>query len=294
MSEIIIPQGGKRTMASGVKRDHRGQEKTADSRPPKEAPRNAYTPMFEHFRSELDEHHDRRMKIGKVSRDVTALSKKIIFSLQRVRNLNQPLPAQTRADVEDRIKEIAGLLATIEADVAGMNRYRYPLICLEEFVEAVSFSHYLQHQKLVTPAQAQAALPADIVLTPPDYVFGVFDLTGEMMRFATAVTALTGSMPGSRPHGEEAGYGRTILKDIQDVDSMLQISPQVGGKSAVYSKKLDIMTEQVRKVERLGYSMKIRGGERPKGWVPDIEDPGRRGGGGGRGGGEDQEDAAMD
>lgn len=34
-------------------------------------------PMFEAFRDELDEHHDRRERIIKASRDITALSKKM-------------------------------------------------------------------------------------------------------------------------------------------------------------------------------------------------------------------------
>lgn len=36
-----------------------------------------YLPMFETFRNELDEHHDRRERIIKASRDITALSKKM-------------------------------------------------------------------------------------------------------------------------------------------------------------------------------------------------------------------------
>ncbi|XDG08689.1 hypothetical protein ABKA04_008304 [Annulohypoxylon sp. FPYF3050] len=260
----------------GVKRDHQGREKM-DSRADKDMPRNAYTSMFESFRSELDEHHDRRQKIGKVSRDVTALSKKI------VRKLNQPLPTHIQCDVDARLKEIAELLATIEGDVTGMNRYRYPLICLEEFVEAISFSHYLQHQKIITFEEAQAALPVNITLTPSDYVFGIFDLTGEMMRFATAVTALSGSMPGRDAKSPE---GRTILQDLQEVSSVLQICPPLGGKPGTWSKKLGIMIEQVRKVERLGYGVIVRGNERPKGWMPDMNEPG---------GGEGyQEDVAMD
>lgn len=35
-----------------------------------------FMPMFETFRQELDEHHDRRERIIKASRDITALSKK--------------------------------------------------------------------------------------------------------------------------------------------------------------------------------------------------------------------------
>ena len=36
-----------------------------------------FQPMFEQFRAELDEHHDRRERIVKASRDITAASKKM-------------------------------------------------------------------------------------------------------------------------------------------------------------------------------------------------------------------------
>lgn len=182
-----------------------------------------------------------------------------------------------------------------------MNRHRYTLFCLEEFVEAVSFAHYLRHQTLITPAEAQKTLPADIQLTASDYVFGIFDLTGEMMRFATAVTALSGSMPsgdvdrkGSSNNDETEAQGgggddkgkRTILTDMQDVGSMLQICPVLGGRTNVYAKKLSIMAEQILKVERLGYGVTVRGNERPKGWMPDLNEAYPGGGG-------DGEDTAM-
>ena len=36
----------------------------------------SFIPQFEFFRAELDDHHDRRERIVKASRDITALSKK--------------------------------------------------------------------------------------------------------------------------------------------------------------------------------------------------------------------------
>lgn len=36
-----------------------------------------FIPMFETFRAELDEHHDRRERTIKASRDITAASKKM-------------------------------------------------------------------------------------------------------------------------------------------------------------------------------------------------------------------------
>lgn len=37
----------------------------------------SFMPMFETFRAELDEHHARRERIIKASRDITAASKKM-------------------------------------------------------------------------------------------------------------------------------------------------------------------------------------------------------------------------
>lgn len=45
---------------------------------PQEGP--LFQSIFENFRAELDEHHDRREKIIKASRDITALSKKMYDS----------------------------------------------------------------------------------------------------------------------------------------------------------------------------------------------------------------------
>ena len=41
------------------------------------APSSPYLPMFQGFRAELDEHHDRRERVIKASRDITASSKKM-------------------------------------------------------------------------------------------------------------------------------------------------------------------------------------------------------------------------
>lgn len=57
---------------AGVKRSRDGakMQNNADVDSP-------YIPMFAAFRAELDEHHDRREKIIKASRDITASSKKM-------------------------------------------------------------------------------------------------------------------------------------------------------------------------------------------------------------------------
>ncbi|KAK3362027.1 Translin family-domain-containing protein [Lasiosphaeria ovina] len=289
----------------GFKRDYQGNAKKHHGPKPAAAPkstmRNAYTPMFERLRDELDAHHDRRDRIGKASRDVTALSKKIIFSLQRVRQIDASLPQDIQAEVDSRLAEIAKLLASIAPEVQDINRYRYSrsLVCLEELVEALTFSHYLKTQTLVDQAHLaqvvedlarQGAAPEDEVMadagttpipeqagqvaaeapvigvTQEDYLYGVFDLTGEMMRFATTTSALTGQMASGDGHDEP----RTIVEDMHDLGSLFEMLPHAGGGNKTWEKKLEVMRQSVQKVEKLGYDRTIRGSERPKGWIPDL------------------------
>lgn len=62
----------------GIKREHDGTERKSDGSEEKtSAPISPFMPMFEGFRAELDEHHDRRERIIKAGRDITAGSKKM-------------------------------------------------------------------------------------------------------------------------------------------------------------------------------------------------------------------------
>lgn len=56
----------------GVKRDFSSAMEDVDAKS-----KSPYMPMFEAFRAELDEHHDRRERVIKASRDITAASKKM-------------------------------------------------------------------------------------------------------------------------------------------------------------------------------------------------------------------------
>ncbi|CAN8100842.1 unnamed protein product [Discula destructiva] len=284
------------------KRDYNGKAK--DTAPNKVVhARNEFTPVFEKFRDELDEHHDRRERIVKASRDITALSKKIIFSLQRVRTIQPDLPPNIEKEIQSRLTEISKLLASIAPEVQGINRHRYArnMSCIEELIEALTFAHYLRTQSLmgyshsvdtvaaltshqhhhvsdaaamdvevdVNAGEAGDAHPPAVHVTEQDYLMGIFDLSGEMMRFATTSAALNGTLDGPAP------ARRTIVADIQELGSVFEILPQQYGKS--YAMKLDTLRQSVLKVEKLGYGLKVRGSERPAGWMPDADDDGPRG-----------------
>ncbi|KUI55833.1 Translin-associated protein X [Cytospora mali] len=281
------------------KRDYKGNTKFNAPKVP--VVRNEYTPMFERFRDELDEHHDRRERIVKASRDITALSKKIIFALQRVRKIQGDLPENIEKETQSRLLEISRLLSTIAPDVQGINRYRYSrsLMCIEELIEALTFAQYMRTQGLMgydeavdkvaelsryvdemevdagDPPHPSAPTALDyqqvVHVTEDDYLGGVFDLSGEMMRFATTSAALTGKMAGSASATTTTdGRERTIVVDVQDLGSFFEMLPQQYHKG--YQNKLDTLRTSVLKVEKLGYGLTVRGSERPAGWMPDEGD----------------------
>lgn len=105
-------------------------------------------------------------------------------------------------------------------------------------------------------------MPANIILTPHDYMYGIFDLFGELMRFATVTTAQTGELAGRE--------GRNILEDIQELGCAFEMLPAVPTKD--FRGKMIAGRQSVNKVEKLGYGLVVRGSERPKGWVPDMRD----------------------
>lgn len=204
-----------------------------------------------------------------------------------VRKINPKFPANIEAEIQTRLADISALLISIAPEVQGINRYRYArnMSCIEELIEALTFAHYLRTQSLMGYSESVEKVAAlckspdqmevedgttqqpPVLVTEQDYLMGIFDLSGEMMRFATTSAALNGSLdgPGSR----------TIVADMQELGSVFEILPQQHGKS--YSMKLETLRQSVLKVEKLGYGLKVRGSERPAGWMPDTNEEGLRG-----------------
>jgi hypothetical protein len=61
---------------------------------------------------------------------------------------------------------------------------------MQEFIEALSFQHYVQTQRLISRDEVAAHLPPEILVTEEDYLMGIYDLTGEMMRFAVTMLSM--------------------------------------------------------------------------------------------------------
>ncbi|TVY31271.1 Translin-associated protein X [Lachnellula subtilissima] len=256
----------------GIKRDHDGVKKE------KEVNASPFMPMFEAFRDELDEHHDRRERIIKASRDITAASKKMqvppspkhskfsnqptdfiqyIFSPKtvwknRVRTLKSDIPPKIASETAERYAAMQKQFSAIAPDLTGINAWRYQRQIsggIQEYMEAVSFEHYLKHQRLITISEAAGTLQGGIELTGDDYVLGLFDLVGELMRFAITSMATTGSLPG----GGGDGGRRDILVDLRELRTCFQAldTGSCGGTGLGkdVEKKMEVMKTCVEKVE---------------------------------------------
>lgn len=164
---------------------------------------------------------------------------------------------------------INSLFQSIVHDLQGINGYRYRSNItggIQEFMEAVLFQYYLETQRLLDYEGASRRLPEGIMLTYEDYALGIFDMTGELMRFAITYMATNGKLPGTK------GGSSSILTDMQFLRTELENIDPGGsyGLAKEFGQKLKTTRTSTEKVENGVYSMIVRGKERPKGWRPDT------------------------
>jgi len=238
--------------------------------------------MFKTFQIELDAKHDKHERLVKKSRDVTIESKRIIFLLHRVTS-----SGDNEEILQEAEKRLSALLKTSLSEIAlELNKrevYQYLRAFtagLQEFVEAVSFYHYLRNGNLISleevygPVFSVHAIEViatdsekdkeDIrphlglcdMLTPVDYVLGICDLTGELMRKCINSVG-TGDI-------DEPFKLSVILQSIYEA---LMVC---GNHSKELKRKLFTLKCSLQKVENACYAIKIRGTETPKHMLADF------------------------
>lgn len=125
-------------------------------------------------------------------------------------------------------------------------------------------------------------------------MLGLFDLTGEMMRFAITSLSTGGQADNSNENlaagdvsGAGAGVNRNLPKlpatqagivvDLREMRSSFELLSvprrHANNMFRDMEKKVDVMQNSVEKVERAAYGILVRGSERPSGWTPDLSGP---------------------
>ena len=147
---------------------------------------------FKNHRQELDSRHDKHERLVKCSRDVTVASKRIIFNLQRVAGASDT--EQIFKEADEKFVTVKELLNTIALELEGEDPFLFTRAYspgVQEYIEALSFAHFLKRKTLISFDQVEAELKFSnedgkdlgLSLNPFDYVLGIADLTGELMRF---------------------------------------------------------------------------------------------------------------
>ncbi|KAI0670164.1 Translin [Trametes maxima] len=224
--------------------------------------RDSVLRAFESFRDDLDDHNDRRERIIKSSRDITNLSKKLIFLLHRTvtedptefddRVLGQRAAARARG----KLIEIQSLFAALRDELVGDRFWRYQRNVspgLQEYIEALSFAHYLEHKTLISYNQVQSTLTdRDGVpyfpLPLEDYLLGLADLTGELMRFAIAAIPRRG---GRQKASDVCGFVRACKADFEGLTPYFK----------ELRKKQSVTAQSLAKIEDAAYTVVVRTSE---------------------------------
>lgn len=205
------------------------------------------------YQTELDKRNDKHERLVKLSRDVTIQSKRAIFSLLRKSEDREKIVSEGR----NKISEIKILLESMNQELQNEDIYRFHRAFspgIQEFVEAISLLYYLEKSSVISYEEV-AEIYFDFgedstnFLTPIDYMLGIADLTGELMRMA--INAIG--------NGEFDLVGE-ICSTLQEIHSNFS---SFSSNQRELSRKLNVMKNSLRKVESAYYNLKIRGSELP-------------------------------
>lgn len=217
---------------------------------------------FEGFRDDIDTYNDRRERLIKASRDITNLSKKTIFLLHR-------LVLESDGSLEDKqlltdaatkgykkLQEVQTIYATLKPELVGDLFWRHERQVspgLQEYIEALSFAYYLEHGTLIPFEEVQKSISDTdgkpyFPLTVSDYLLGLSDLTGELMRFAISGLSRKG---GRKKAMEVCAFVRSCKADFERFTDHIRD----------LRKKQSVTTSSLEKIEDTVYAIAVRSSE---------------------------------
>ncbi|KAI0067817.1 Translin [Artomyces pyxidatus] len=215
---------------------------------------------FLSFRDDIDDHNDRRERLIKCSRDITIASKKVVFLLHRIMTDSgaddRTLSLHAASEGQKALRNVQMLFMKITPEVEGDRFWRYQHNIspgLQEYIEALSFAHYLEHGTLITYNEVQKSLSDEsgspyFPLPMSDYILGLSDLTGELMRFAISSISKRG---GRTKASEVSVFVRGCKADFEG------LTPHIRD----LSKKQAVTSQSLRKIEEAAYAIAVRSSE---------------------------------
>lgn len=205
--------------------------------------------------------NDRRERLVKASRDITSASKKAIFQLHRAEPGKAGGTLKSAAQMLERIRERISSRVAAELQGGCESRFRrYYSPGIQEYVEAREMLEYLREGRLMGVERMQAELDEacekeghglKVRLEEGDYVLGVADVTGELMRQAV----------GKGGKGDVEGLMEVwmFLQGVWNEMVGFEGFREILGKD--YEGKMKIMKTSLEKVERTCFDLAIRRAE---------------------------------
>jgi predicted translin family RNA/ssDNA-binding protein len=230
---------------------------------------------------ELDDKNDRYERIVKISRDITIESKRIIFLLHTI----DPRKDNRARVLEEAINRIGQLcdahFSLIAKELVGLDQYQYARAFspgLQEFIEAYTYYEYLAGsqisdwkkiqerlkftQKASESEEDSEAKESICLVQPVEYILGLADLTGEIMRHCI----------------NSLGAGQTEYcfdsnKFLQNLLAYYLSINSVPHRSKDMSQKIFTLRQSTLKTEMVCYNVVVRGKEKSLFSGTDLKDP---------------------
>ncbi|XP_062126012.1 translin-associated protein X [Drosophila sulfurigaster albostrigata] len=248
---------------------------------------NPVVQAFRNYATELDSKHDRHERILKLSRDITIESKRIIFFLHSIDSRKQN-KSKVLEEAKQRLNKLIDVnFRAIAQELRDQDVYQFRAAYspgLQEFIEAYTYMEYLNNEdkdseqsksisswsdlqsvmqyedETPPPQEGEAAAEESgdkvvkkfqFFVDPTEYILGVSDLTGELMR--RCINSL-----GS---GDTETCMETCKALQQFYTGYISLNCQ---RARELWRKITTMRQSMLKTENVCYNVKVRGGEAAK------------------------------
>ncbi|XP_042444802.1 translin-associated protein X-like isoform X1 [Zingiber officinale] len=206
----------------------------------------------------LNHLNDKRERVVKASRDVTMNSKKVIFQVHRMSKENRE---ETLAKAENDLAAVTNqYMSKLVKELHGTDFWklrRSYTFAVQEYVEAATLFRFCKSGTLLNLAEINASLlplteesiePLQINVL--DYLLGLADLTGELMRLAIG-----------RISDGEIEYAEKICQFVRDIYRELTLLVPIMDDNFEMKKKMETMLQSLVKIENACFSVHVRGSE---------------------------------
>ena len=181
---------------------------------------------FSKIRNEMHKSDSKREDLIQISREVISLSKQIIYATQR-NDLKEA--EKTIKGIKQKIKKLKKIKTAADTNINA--------VAFQEYVEAIAFYEFVKNKKI--PTRGSLGVSAE------DYLAGICDLTGELVRKAIYDVI--------HKKFDEAERIKNLVHDIYGEFLKLNL------RNGELRKKSDSIKWNLKKLEEVMYDISIKG-----------------------------------